>query len=355
MNSKLGQLTFTRFLAALIVIFFHFGAGIKFIDGEIWSSFIRAGSTAVSYFFVLSGFIMAYVYSDLKPEDRGSYWLARIARIYPVYLLAILVSLPTLALTPFAAASEQPGALALNLLLLQAWVPGYEMTFNPPGWSLSVEMFFYAVFPALIVQARRIGPVRFCLVAAVFWLVSQVAVNTLAASRWPHVIHYFPLFHLNAFVIGMATGLLAKHLPISIFAKGSAVACAAISGLTIAYFTLLKPSGVVLVQHVGLLAPMFAAWAAALFAAPLRLLAAAPLRALGESSYALYILQMPVSAILGVYFFPYAKLSLDARFWIFLGVLTALSFATFFILETPARNAIKRAAGTVRSYLARPA
>ena len=70
--------------------------------------------------------------------------LGRVARVYPVYLLSLLV------VAPFIAADQTPGKagyLAAHLLLVQAWLGAIPVNWNTPAWSLSCEMFFYAMFP----------------------------------------------------------------------------------------------------------------------------------------------------------------------------------------------------------------
>ena len=87
---KINQLTFFRFVAAVIVVIFHFGRktwiGINFPA-------LTTGPFMVVFFFVLSGFIMTVAYGQQENIDKGKYWVARFARIAPVYYLAIVIIL----------------------------------------------------------------------------------------------------------------------------------------------------------------------------------------------------------------------------------------------------------------------
>jgi len=180
----LRALTGLRFVAAFHVLLLHTALG--FVQGAppFVANVVRAGTASVSLFFVLSGFILAYQYLDVggtRPLDRRQFWWARVARIYPVYLFALLFALPYF--FAWAAAtleSESPWAsakiavtLVANLTLTQGWIPQTVGPMNPPGWSLSVEAFCYLLFPfaaarvvrlttrqALTAAARRISVPR---------------------------------------------------------------------------------------------------------------------------------------------------------------------------------------------------
>ena len=99
---RIDQLTFTRFVAAMTVVFFHFGGNISYLNQEPWSALLRAGNISVSYFFTLSGFIMAIAYYSLdnKMVDKARYAVARFARIYPIYLVGLLLMVPLVMTIP---------------------------------------------------------------------------------------------------------------------------------------------------------------------------------------------------------------------------------------------------------------
>ena len=85
------QLTFTRFFAAISIVIFHFGKNISpFNDSTIKVLFSQA-HIGVSYFFLLSGFIMILAYKEKGEIEFIDYIKRRFARIYPVYGLAILL------------------------------------------------------------------------------------------------------------------------------------------------------------------------------------------------------------------------------------------------------------------------
>src|SRR4051812_21323168 len=156
---ELRSLTSVRFFAALGVVLYHYARDALGAAPSWLRTLIDSGAIGVTLFFVLSGFILVYVSSgsDLRdPQARRNFYVRRVARVYPVYLLAwMLVGIVSIArwttldasLTYAAKVTAVYGGLAA--LLLQSWVPTAAPVWNWPGWSLSVEAFFYALFPFL--------------------------------------------------------------------------------------------------------------------------------------------------------------------------------------------------------------
>jgi peptidoglycan/LPS O-acetylase OafA/YrhL len=114
---------------------------------------------AVSYFFILSGFILGYRYPELADRRAiGRFYWARFARIWPVHAFCVVLGIATVPAVFWSSADAIVWAIIpLQLLLVNAWIP-YERFvwgFNLPAWSISVEWFFYAVFPLLILRWPR--------------------------------------------------------------------------------------------------------------------------------------------------------------------------------------------------------
>src|SRR6476619_697205 len=105
----------------------------------------KAGYSGVSFFYVLSGYVLTLNYRDKVGtwSGRWHFWWKRVARIYPLHVLTLVISIPI--------ALSRTGWL-VNLALLQSWVPkaSFYSSFNAPAWSISNEAFFYATFPALL-------------------------------------------------------------------------------------------------------------------------------------------------------------------------------------------------------------
>lgn len=161
------ELTSTRFFAAMAVLLGHFN---EFLPLPVWLSRWIAGGFGVSFFFVLSGFILCYVYWDdfvsgVTARRYWKYFSARIARIYPSYALALIL-ITSLYLMMNAV---RPGTIGLpgntvtswlmNLFALQTFAPSYltQQVWNAPSWSVSTEFGFYIFCPLILFSIARDG------------------------------------------------------------------------------------------------------------------------------------------------------------------------------------------------------
>ncbi|WP_428330106.1 acyltransferase family protein [Mucilaginibacter sp.] len=308
---KINQLTFTRFLAALFIVVFHYGKLATPFNKSILSNVFSNANVCVSFFFVLSGFIMVVAYHHLKKLNLKEYYINRFSRIYPVYFIALVLTIVINNGWRF----DLTGT-SLHVLLLQSWVPRYTMVYNYPGWSLSVEAFFYLLFPLLynyVYNKFRFNNIILAILA--FFLISQVCIylisNTLFDFPFPvnlesNFIHYFPLFHLNEFLAGNALGLLficlIKKNGFSSINRVKNIAlilmCTVIS-LLVLYPNLRQSLEVNF--HNGLFVLFFGPfilWLSLSKNKLTKLLAAKPLVFFGNISYDIYILQYPVFSLL---------------------------------------------------------
>lgn len=138
---------------------------------------------AVSFFFVLSGFILTYNYRDLQGRaEVMSFYEARIARIWPVHILSfglVLLLIPKGLWIASAATPQITGITLSNIVLLHAWVPffGYFFSYNGVSWSISTELFFYVAFPWLIQHWKKSWHYKSAIVLL-------VAVGALTLGTW---------------------------------------------------------------------------------------------------------------------------------------------------------------------------
>jgi peptidoglycan/LPS O-acetylase OafA/YrhL len=192
---------------------------------------LTQGYIGVSLFFVLSGFILTYTYIVGEATLRGgsaNFWRARFARIYPVYIFALLLSAPLFvkrfATSPVSAMETGHAALGalLTPLLLQAWWPTAACQWNCAAWSLSAETFFYALFPILGIWLARKSPKVVLIAASAIWLISLVwpvlylwiapdgAAHVTERTKlfWLMGLKYNPLVHVGEFSVGIFCGLI---------------------------------------------------------------------------------------------------------------------------------------------------
>ncbi|WP_157793138.1 acyltransferase family protein [Bordetella genomosp. 8] len=208
-RDKLLPLTSLRFFAAAMIVLGHSHAAF----GSFGLALNLSLAQGVSFFFVLSGFILAYNYPNVE-ERLVSFYRARVARLWPTHIAAIL-ALPLIAGTWNSAgmsAMDIVYVLLGNALLVQAWVPFREsfLTFNGVAWSISTEAFFYLAFPFAMISLRRswIFPlvVAAGLTAFFMWLAVRYHISSdvgRASFSVMGVLYTNPLARLTEFVLGM--------------------------------------------------------------------------------------------------------------------------------------------------------
>lgn len=223
MKTELRALTIARFFAALYVVFFHWHGWSDSVG--FW---MGGGSVAVIFFFVLSGFVLAF--SAREGASTRDFYVRRVARIYPVYLLAWATFGVWYAGDVFrhtdsvTYAAKSVGLFGgLSALLVQAWVPRAAWEWNLPGWSLSVEVLFYLLFPFLIaplMRCRSRALIAIALVACGLNLLCRIPMlsttpilsGTAFESTKGHWLEVFPPFYLFVFIVGACLGLLYRKL-----------------------------------------------------------------------------------------------------------------------------------------------
>lgn len=356
-RSHLHALTGMRALAALNILFFHFS------DPKLFGPFapvVDNGYVSVSFFLLLSGFVLAYNYRERA--ERGlmsarTFWKARFSRIYPVFLFSLVCSL-------FVLQQEWRGrshgqftwGVVLTLLLMQGWSPTLSTFWNTPAWTLTTDVFFYALFPFLVTLRRPRTRNRIVWSMLGFWCLSFIlpALYTLlnldgdphpgrySNGLWLRFIKFGPLQHLPSFLFGMALASLNDLIPERSRVR-IALGIGAFSALyVVLYFGSHMPY---LFMHDGLLMPLYGMVVLALagrnFIA--RLFSIYPLILIGEASYCLYILHFNLWLFLhdDTHIIERAGL---ARFdpWLSYVIIVSFAIAAMYLVERPGQRLIKR-------------
>jgi peptidoglycan/LPS O-acetylase OafA/YrhL len=344
-----------RFLAALHVVLFHVREAFVGIP-EPLMNILRHGNLGVNLFFILSGFVLAYTYLVPGREriDRRNFWVARFARIYPLYIFAALLAAPRVLVKGDIPRESLVPTIVSTVSLTQAWTGLID--WNIPAWSLSVEAFFYLLFPVVAVWVCRLEARGLIVAMAAFWLASQVVpLLYVSAGRplvWRDVVLYNPVLRLPEFLIGIALGRLFMRRTeivrrrMTVCAWGSAAALALIMAVGS------RMPGELL--HNGLLDPLFATLIFGLAGTGgflVRLFGNRAMVILGEASYGVYILQQPVAswfkAVASVLLVgglgAASDLKASPAFMLaYVAVLVAFSVLTYYLLEIPSRTAIRR-------------
>jgi peptidoglycan/LPS O-acetylase OafA/YrhL len=348
-------LTSLRFLAAFYVVLFHtypwLRARPEGTIARLWQTFCGHGFVAVGFFFTLSGFILAHNYSPQRAYLVRDFYRARFARVYPVYLLGIGAGLPILLIHALRDGNFSGAALELfvALSLTQAWLPTLWNAVNVPGWSLSVEAFFYLCFPSLsrslarhaLDRPRAFGLLAGLVVVALLpaslgMLHSDTGLPMSDLSVVANTLRYNPALALPEFAFGI---VLARVHALG-FARAHVVRWLSWPALVLLGIALTSDLVPYMLLHNGALLPVLSVLIlrAADGREVWRPLRHPTLLLLGEASYALYILHLMV--------FIYVKTALERlgidplASWVFpcqasLSVLLSLACHRWF--ERPAR------------------
>jgi peptidoglycan/LPS O-acetylase OafA/YrhL len=203
---RIDSLTSLRFFAALGVLLHH--AGFVFFPGMgARSTFL--GFTGVTFFFVLSGFVLTWSY---RPGTAWQFYRRRIARVYPLHVVTWVAATIVGALLAVQGFNLIPWIT--GLFLVQAWIPSQTFYFagNGPAWSLSCEAFFYAVFPFAIVWAtrRRFRTLIACLAALALVYVAAVVVFAVTGVGGFTLLYINPAGRFIDFAVGIVVALAAR-------------------------------------------------------------------------------------------------------------------------------------------------
>jgi peptidoglycan/LPS O-acetylase OafA/YrhL len=302
----LPAFTAFRFFAALAVVGHHL-ACVR--DDPKYHRFherwLYEGYSGVTFFFILSGFILTYNYGEtflkLRWAKARSFYIARFARVYPLHVLtffAFFLTDDTVLKGLFA----RPWPAVANLTLTQSFFPYQSVFFshNAVSWSLSCEFFFYLIFPLLLWAAGAVGirrPVNAVVGCLCVWLAAFACNWHFRATESAHWLFYInPAFRLNDFMIGVILALplvgRAMGQPVATGKRFATVLeVASLAGLAVAVcFARRVPLSVRLATYYTpfMAAVVFAFSPRAGFVT--RIFSCRPLQFLGEISFSLYML-----------------------------------------------------------------
>jgi peptidoglycan/LPS O-acetylase OafA/YrhL len=304
-------LTGIRFFAAAYVFVMHYGASAIDKAGvpRPVATLLHNGAFGVSVFFILSGFILAHAHPTVfeTQQQYSEYFFARFARIYPIYLLALVIAFPV-AVADVPLTGRQAVAV---LALVQSWTDAFSHSGNAwimQAWTLSVEFVFYLAFPFLIGMLRRLGSsvlLGLCVIDAAFIICG----GTTTVNPWIDYggyIHHpiwplylpLPLVRGGEFLLGMTLHTIVRRPATITFQPGTGN-CILVTGAIALLLSLTDNE-----QVLGAAAVLVGILIAMIYLADnafTRLLGSRALILLGNASYALYLLQGPVHAYLGIF------------------------------------------------------
>ena len=352
----LPALSGLRTVLAVNVMFFHFTPPHPaFLSPLIDNAYVFVG-----FFFLISGFVLGYNYAERPVLSKRTFYLARISRVYPVYLLVLVLSFPFL-MIEWRAHSHADFfvGLALTPLALQGWSPSLATFWNTVGWTVPAEFLLYALFPYLLLffashSHRLATPTKLALAIAALWAVgilphiAYLIFNpdhlTAPATRytygvWLRIIKYSPALYICTFSAGVLLARLHGLLVLTPMRRGL-MAFFALAALVIFFMFGVERIPYVLV-HGSMLLPLFSLLLIGL-AGPNPIAAIfswKPIMWLGETTLALYLLHFNAFILIHLYKLP-ERLHVE-RFdpWISFAFIILMAIVVLKFYERPARNA----------------
>jgi len=346
----LPALTGIRFFAAWYVVLFHALPGLarRYPVPKLLATFLSNGYLAVGLFFLLSGFILTYTYEGQLNESSGRvrFWEARFARIYPVYLLSLVLSY-------WFATDLHLGTRVAVLGMVQAWNPvnpDMAGAWNYPAWTLSAEAFFYICFPFVVPwMSRRSDRALFWLTAVLLTVCIVGHTPLKGLGDWKNNAVLFervlplPVLRIPEFLLGVVLGL--RFLRQKIVQEQPSRPVLVYSAVVGTLATLSLPLGdwdsLVILPFSILIYELArgGSWLAIFLSTRIMVL-------LGGSSYAIYLLRYPVTSWTRVLFSGLPVSLIRSGEWAAPLILVLFSILVFRYWEEPSRK-------TLRSWFAR--
>ena len=349
----LPALTGMRTLLAVNIMLFHFTPPhMQLLYPVINNSYVFVG-----FFFLLSGYVLAYNYADrAAPMSKRQFWKARFARLYPIYAFSLAFSGLMVAQEWHARShGEFFAGLVLTPLLLQGWDPWLATFWNTVAWTLSCDLLLYLLFPYLLRLRWPEKPLKLAALALVLWAVGLVPhtiylltnpdhlpgpADRYSYGFWIRGLKYGPPAYLCTFLVGIALGKLQARIRLTARQRmWIAVVSLAAIALFFAYVVDRVPY---VLMHGGFLVPLFGALVIGLSGKNFVATAFAwkPIELLGQCSYCLFLLHFNLINMIREFHVP-ERLHVAAYDpWFSYAVAIALSVAAMYGVEKPARARI---------------
>jgi peptidoglycan/LPS O-acetylase OafA/YrhL len=202
-HERIASLDLLRGIAALAVAVCHF---IQFHHDSVIAEAVAV--LAVEIFFVLSGYVLASQLVNIvaKPSNIGIFWVRRWMRTVPAYLLAILI---------ISAMSHElwTGDFFRYLFYVQNFShQSNSSDYYTVAWSLSVEEWFYLIFPIFLLAVSALAPGRPMLAALMFITIISVArIKFGDDAHWGDEVRRVVIYRMDAIAWGFVLSLLVTR------------------------------------------------------------------------------------------------------------------------------------------------
>lgn len=254
MKSEILPLTGLRFVAAFYVFVFHIHIRWPFMENQYGNNIFGQGAIGMSLFFILSGFVLTYQYADGN-NNKEKYFINRFARIYPVYIVAALATLPWFGVENFL---QGIVLVIANIFLIQAWFPQlFTLWNNGASWSISVEAFCYLLLPFLLPKIIKCNTKQlfFIIMGSYFFSAIPGVVVKLFDGQYNNIFYSMPIFRVPEFLIGISVALLVRSG--YVYKKGMTLQFVAVSIMLI-YIAILGQNMPIYIGHNWIVVPFIA-------------------------------------------------------------------------------------------------
>ena len=365
-TKRIYPLTSIRFFAGIAIVLTHFST-------TFWPGFQNLESHAVlqmclirvenlfacfaSFFFLLSGYILAVVHLSKGREiEKRRFFESRFARIYPLFFVTLILDCPWMIVEKvhhYGWVSGLNRAMSIfmaHVVMVHGWNMQRLEGIDDPNWSLTAEVFFYVCFPVIGLALWRLKKRSQAWCAALAIYAVGVAISagglTWILSVWLHrptmpLSSFSPVVHLSTFLLGV---LVARIQSLHAERRGASISSRQANiGLALVFCGLLMAAcfshnvTAIKLFFTGILAPIFGVLIWGLSSAETtvsRLLSARWIVLLGNASFALYLIHIPVLRV-------FEHLPWQINLWVlllYIFVCVGISVSTYLYFEMPAKE-----------------
>lgn len=363
LKQDIHSLTALRFFAAMAIAIDHTWPVVyKFNEFELLNSSVhQLAYVGMTLFFVLSGFVIHYNYDDVLSKAGGvwQFVMARISRLYPLYLLLIVFELVVL--------NHDYGYKFFRMLTMtQSWTYEFDESNSPlfigykysvVAWSISTEVFFYAVYPAIRLLIKKMGGRNFSVMtfvvsAAIIFGANHATgyfakYSNSAFPVYDWLTYISPFVRVFEFMSGCALAVLYRSLGQPRKRMWSVLVCFALMYLFLfvarGYYA--SPAVSVLMREVGLLIPICVLIYGVAHGGVASIFSNKVFFRLGEASYSIYLVHLVFAEyfanLASVSFNSYELVNANARFLAAISCTLLLSLLLYQYFEMPAKKFVR--------------